>query len=314
MGIEEGLTNIFTLIICAFNAQNRISEVIESLLAQNKLEELVEEILIIDNNSTDRTADLVKIYEKDNKMIRYIFEENQGLSNARLAGIKESRSPWIVFIDDDNILESDWICEAYNYIKITNNVGAFNGSVVPVFSESLTKREEERLEIVLESLACTNIKRETIDFKNNNHPYDMPFGAGLVIRKKPLDKLIKNGWLTLEGRKGDKLSSGEDSEMCLFVKSEGYCFGFNPKMIINHKISISRLEEDYLRRLVAGISRSSYELYEKDESKIKVLSLTIMKLIIRYIQYIISLKYKRKFKYLLSIERQLSKFKYISKN
>lgn len=310
---EEKIIKRFTIIICAYNAQDRIKEVIESVLEQENLEGFVEKILLIDNNSSDSTAKLIKSYEQKHKMIKYIFEEKQGLSNARLAGIKNSISPWIVFIDDDNILDSNWIREAYHYIESSEDIGAFNGSVIPVFSEELTNLERDRLEIVLESLACTNLSRETINFNNNKHPYDLPFGAGLVIKKKPVDKLVKRGWLSLEGRKGNSLSSGEDSEMCLFIEKEGYSFGFNPRMIINHKISKFRLEENYLKRLAAGISKSSFDLYEKDDSKIKVLTFAILKLSIRYLQYSISLKYKKKFKYLLSVERQLSKIKYIIK-
>ncbi|MGE1101265.1 glycosyltransferase [Peribacillus simplex] len=307
-------SKLFTLIIFAYNAQDRIREVIESVLKQEYLDSYVEDILIIDNNSLDDTAEIIKFYQQKHKLIRYIFEGKQGLSNARLTGIKNTSTPWVVFIDDDNILETNWISEAYKFITKNQDVGAFNGSVIPEFTEKLTDLEKDRLEIALESLACTHLSRESINFENYNHPYDLPFGAGLVIKKSPLDNLINAGWLSLEGRKGDSLSSGEDSEMCLFIKNEGYSYGYNPKMIINHKISKKRLEESYLKRLAGGISNSCYELYEKDEPKIKVIAFTFLKLSIRYLQYIFSYKYKKRFKYSLSVERQRSKLKYVFKS
>lgn len=296
---------IFTVIVCAYNAENRIIRAIESIVKQQKYDELVSKFLLIDNNSTDKTAEIMKNYESKINNIQYIFESEQGLSYARLSGVNNTNSEWIIFVDDDNILEENWIIEAYEYIKGNDGLGAFNGSVVPLIEFDITEDEKGRLEVVYPGLACTNLNKEEINFNSKYHPYKIPFGAGLVIRTKPLKKLSQKGWLKSKGRTGSNLISGEDTEMCLFVSKECYNFGFNPKMIIEHIIPKTRLCEKYLINLYKGFSEYQYQLVSNKNlyiiRRIKVLLASLVKLFFKLILAKLQKSYKRNVQLKLAI-------------
>src|SRR5699024_8486031 len=81
------------------------------------------ELLVVDNNSTDATAKVVRRHQdslpKDEHPVRYIKEPIQGLSHARNRGIKEARTPYVVFLDDDiratDTLIPAWISFFENY-------------------------------------------------------------------------------------------------------------------------------------------------------------------------------------------------------
>lgn len=237
----------FTIIICTYNSENRILRIIDSILKQNDYNSLVNDFLIVDNNSTDTTKDLILQYSNQ---ITYCFEKQQGLSFARQHGVIKTKSPWIIFIDDDNILEQNWLINANEFIKVNYNLGAFNGAILPLIEFKMTNEERLFLHACFRALACTNLEKN--DIPPSTATNCTPVGAGLVIRSQPLKELNELGWLKSTGRKGAELVSGEDTEMVLYVKTCGYSLGFCNSMFLNHLIDKSRLTYDYINALYLG--------------------------------------------------------------
>lgn len=244
-----------TIIICAYNSQNTLEEIIKSIVNQEGYNLYIDKFLLIDNNSSDNTKKIIKKYEKKFFNIKYFFEPKQGLSYARLKGVLNTKSEWIAFIDDDNILNKNWIKEAINYIEKHPEIGVFNGAVIPKIREKLNNKEKIHLKIAYKALACTHLKKE--DIKNGFNRSN--FGAGLVARTKELKKLATQGWLRKTGRKGKKVSSGEDTEMINYIISKGFKTGFNDKMIISHIISKKRLDLKYLKKLYKSFQKNSFQ-------------------------------------------------------
>lgn len=94
---SEGLISV---IIPCYNQAHYLGEAIESVLAQSYP---YIEILVIDDGSPDNTAEIATKYPQ----VRYIRQENQGLSGARNTGIKESTGKYLVFLDADDRLIPD---------------------------------------------------------------------------------------------------------------------------------------------------------------------------------------------------------------
>lgn len=256
----------FTIIICCYNSGDRIERVVDNILIQKKYNDLVEEILIIDNNSNDNTNEYIEKCLIKDKTIRTLFEEKQGLTNARKKGVDNCKTDWIIFVDDDNFMEAEWIYNAHKYIEMKKNVGAFNGIVIPKITKNIDSDMLKRLEASLKPLACTHLDKTNIK-QSNKSPFRVPIGAGLVINSSPLKELSKEGWLKVLGRKGNQLSSGEDGEMSLYVKQKGYDFGFCNKMVLNHEISEKRLEDDYLNKLWNEMGIGVYNVIDLQKMK-----------------------------------------------
>ena len=91
-------TNRFSIsvVIPAYNAGKYLGRTIESVLAQSRAPD---EIIIVDDGSTDNTADVAAGY---GAKIKYIHQENAGASAARNAGINAASSEWIAFLDSDD--------------------------------------------------------------------------------------------------------------------------------------------------------------------------------------------------------------------
>ena len=95
-----------SVIIPVYNAARRLRQCLDSILVQ-KYDGL--EVLLIDDGSTDGSADICKEYTGKYPCFTYIHKDNGGASSARNTGIKLARGKWIFFIDADDVLPSDAI-------------------------------------------------------------------------------------------------------------------------------------------------------------------------------------------------------------
>src|SRR5215210_4422246 len=92
----------FSVIVCTYNRQKFIGACLHCLAGQT-LPIGNWEVIVVDNNSTDRSASIIQTFISSHPQLpfRYVFEKEQGLSFARNRGIAESRGVVLVYIDDD---------------------------------------------------------------------------------------------------------------------------------------------------------------------------------------------------------------------
>jgi glycosyltransferase involved in cell wall biosynthesis len=90
-----------SVVIPAYNSADRVKEAIESVLAQSYSNF---EIIVVDDGSTDNTERTLRYF---GEQIRYFKQQNQGVSSARNAGIRNSRGEYVAFLDSDDIWASD---------------------------------------------------------------------------------------------------------------------------------------------------------------------------------------------------------------
>ena len=103
-----------TVAVCCYNAADYLPTLVQQLEVLDC--PIPFEILIVDNNSTDRTADIVRKMAKDSSVpIRCVIERQQGIPFARNRAIDESlHNEFLVFIDSDELPESKWLESAYS--------------------------------------------------------------------------------------------------------------------------------------------------------------------------------------------------------
>lgn len=123
-----------SIIICTYNREDLLPLTLQSLASQS-LEKSQYEVIVIDNNSTDRTASLCHQYIKQHPVLnlKYFLEKNQGLAFARNRGIKESSGKIISFIDDDAEARSDYATNLVRVFKEQRDYDAIGGKVIPIF-------------------------------------------------------------------------------------------------------------------------------------------------------------------------------------
>lgn len=103
---------MLSIIVPMYNAQDTISECIDSILDQ-KFKEY--ELILVDDGSTDDTLKICKTYaEKDQRIIIVPLEKNMGLINARKTGVEIAKAEYIGFVDSDDWIERDMYSNLIN--------------------------------------------------------------------------------------------------------------------------------------------------------------------------------------------------------
>lgn len=107
---------IFSIIISTYNYANYLPKAIESVI-KSHMASL--ELIIVDDGSMDKTADILKTYAQKDQRIKIITQKNKGLSAARNRALKEAKGRYVWFVDADDWIEADALNELY--LKASSN-------------------------------------------------------------------------------------------------------------------------------------------------------------------------------------------------
>lgn len=123
---------MFSVVIPAYNCENTICTVLDSVKNQTRID-LIEEIIIVNDGSTDNTEQIIKQYIENNPNIpiNYIKQENKGVSYTRNAGIRKSKSDWIALLDSDDVWLPNKIEQQYEQVRKNPEI-LFLGSEYPL--------------------------------------------------------------------------------------------------------------------------------------------------------------------------------------
>ena len=182
-----------TLIIPVYNSEKYIGRCLDSILNQ-KYKNF--EIMIINDGSTDKSQEIINEYKQKwpNKIIT-IEQENKGVAITRNEAIKQAKSEYIMFIDNDDYIDKDYI---EVYIKTIKNgdydvvLGGYrrpneHGKIV----KKLKLKEEEWCKYMIMTPWAKIYKRQFlidnhIEFLNNNIGEDIFFNINLILKSKKI--------------------------------------------------------------------------------------------------------------------------------
>ena len=219
------------------------------------------ELIIIDNNSAFSLINQINIAWHPNASI--ISEPKQGLTWARLAGFSKARGEFIVMVDDDNILNNNYLEWAVKVFEENKHLGAAGGKSIPIFDHV----PPEWLAGFHQCLAIRDLgNHEMLEHWTNTYPVWAPIGAGMVIRKQSLQVYIDKATSSnnvVKDRTGTSLSSGGDNDIVLEIIQAGWQVGYFPEMILTHVIPKQRWESSYLARLINNSNKSWVQVLAK---------------------------------------------------
>ena len=123
-----------SVVISTYNRCAILPATIESILRQ-RTPELTYEVIIVDNNSTDATKQVVEWFVgRGHRNVRYVFEAKQGPSHGRNAGIANAKGEIIAFTDDDVCVEKNWLLNIKRAFDSYTNVDCVGGKILPLWT------------------------------------------------------------------------------------------------------------------------------------------------------------------------------------
>jgi glycosyltransferase involved in cell wall biosynthesis len=215
------MTKTFTVIIPAYNASQYLSETIDSVLAQT-FDDF--ELLIIDDGSTDNTAEIANHYCQLDNRVKLISQSNKGVASARNQGIKLANSKFIALLDADDLWLPNKLFSHFEHLHHNSQVGVSFAKV-----EFLTSNGE--LTGYLSNSPLNGIKPAYLLYEN---PTITP--SNFILRREVFEQV---------GNFEEQMRSLEDLELLLRVACNGIwkIEGIN-QVLTQYRISKSSLSSD----------------------------------------------------------------------
>jgi hypothetical protein len=243
-----------SVIVCTHNPRRDYLQRCLAALDHQTLPKDVWELVIVDNASApDKAPPRVLAWHP---RARVVSEPKLGLTPARLCGIRAAAGELLVFVDDDNVLDPDFLETALGVARERPFLGAWSGQCRPEFEQpppEWTRRYWGSLVIrQFEEDVWSNLPRL---------PDTMPCGAGLCIRRPAAQHYLalhEAGKRSFQfDRTGTSLLSGGDNDLAACACDIGLGVGLIASLRLTHLIPQVRLTQDYLTRLLEGITLTS---------------------------------------------------------
>lgn len=256
-----------TVIVCTYNPDPKILKETLLSLKNQTLDKRYWELIVVDNNSAFPIPELNHLDWHINSQV--VIEQKPGLVYARLAGFNLCQpGSLIVFADDDNILNENYLENCLAFSLTHPHVGCFGGRSLPMYE---TTPPDWFFTLGI-NLGCQDFgdkeyisRYNDIDYKLSHYPEKAPIGTGLVVTYDAFlayAKGVNDDKLKL-GRKGADLTSGEDNDIILTIVSNQFEIAYVPTLIVNHIIPKKRYSFTYLKNMA----------YKSNISWIKVLEM-----------------------------------------
>jgi hypothetical protein len=242
-----------SVIICSHNPRDDfLTRVLDALRSQT-LSRAQWELLLVDNASDDELRRKWDVSWHVHG--RHIREDQLGLLWARQRGVRESQGQVLIFVDDDNLLEPEYLENALQFAGSRPILGAWGaGVIVPEFEVEPAQHLQEFMPSLairdLTSARWTNVL-PCIDAT--------PFGAGLCVRRNVAEAYcrLENDGLAVTGRQGALLLSGDEIEISFVACSLGLGVGTFPQLRLTHLIPEEHVGEPYLTKIKEGTDISN---------------------------------------------------------
>jgi glucosyl-dolichyl phosphate glucuronosyltransferase len=229
-----------SVIVCTFNRCTILAKALESLAASTLEESVDWEILVVDNNSSDHTREVVEgFHSQDSSRFQYLFEPQPGKSHALNAAIRHAKGEILAFMDDDVTVEPSWLQNLTAALHTGEWAGA-GGRIIPTWTcspphwLSLTDRH------ALAPLVSFDLGSDACQLK------EPPFGTNMAFRKEMFEK--HGGFRTDLGPRPGSEIRNEDTEFGARLLSAGDRLRYEPSAIVYHPVPDNRKEKEYFLR------------------------------------------------------------------
>jgi len=243
------MNNGVSIIICCYNSSKLLPQTLKYICSQKISENIEWEVIVIDNNSFDNTpvnAEKLLIEYKCPVIYKIFSQPVQGLSSARKMGLDNSQYNYILFCDDDNWLDEEYVDTGFRLLEGNKAIGALGGKSDAVIEGEIPPWFQKNKQNY-------SIGKQAGESGDITWSKGVLWGAGMFVRTSALRELYSNGFQSLlTDRKGNELSSGGDSELCYALRLAGWKIWYDESLLLRHFLSNERLRWNYLRKLNRG--------------------------------------------------------------
>lgn len=239
------MNNRVTIAICTWNRAELLRQTLQSLLQMTVPNDLDWEIVLVNNNCTDHTSEVIASF-RSRLPLRDVVEPLQGHSHSRNRAISESHGDYIVWTDDDVVVDKDWLTAYLVAFRQQPEASFWGGSIEPRFESEPPRWLQENWKRCAGVFAVRSFGESEFEFSERV----LPFGANFAIRGALQRERLYDSRF---GRVSDESVRGYDEIDVLRQLLRSGHRGFSvPKASLQHFIPTTRMTIDYVRRFYEG--------------------------------------------------------------
>jgi GT2 family glycosyltransferase len=214
-----------SIIVLNFNGEKYISQCVKSIL---KSDYNNFELIIVDNNSSDHSIEIIEQEYNDNRIKIIKSEKNLGFAGGNNLGAEHAKGKYFVFLNIDTIVDSQWLSELVSVMESDNTIGAAQPKLLSLDDKTIFDSAGDYLDFFGNSF-----RRGGDWLEKDNGQYDnvreifSARGAALITRKEIVEKI---GLFD-----DDYFLDFEDIDFCWRVRLFGFRIVFVPTAIVYHK-------------------------------------------------------------------------------
>lgn len=227
-----------SIIIPAYNRARTLGRTIESLVRQNLPPDSFE-LIVVDNNSTDATPEVVRRAQATSPVaIRYHLERRQGVHYARNWAGVHARGSILYYTDDDMVADPEALPVLLRLFELDSKIATASGRVLPQWEATPPSWVTALCQNYLLSL---QLRPDDLIISKEDPGI---FSCHQAIRK---NVLLECGGFNPENTAGEWIGDGETG-LCLKIRARGYKFAYSARAVTHHVIPPERMTQDYLNR------------------------------------------------------------------
>jgi glucosyl-dolichyl phosphate glucuronosyltransferase len=238
---------MITIAVCTWNRARLVEQTLHSLTQLEVPSGLNWEVVVINNNSPDRTAAVLESFVSKLPM-RHFLETNQGIAFARNRAALEARGDVILWTDDDIRVKPNWLAGYADAFATHPECGFFGGPVELSFEGVPPTWLLDGLDSIGGALGQVRVPGDT----PIGEGAQLPFNCNMAVRR---EHHLAMPYDTRYGRKATSLMSGEETVFLRELLSQGVRGRWLPELGVLHAVTVERQSVAYLRRALTGVGR-----------------------------------------------------------
>ena len=241
------------VVVCTWNRAPQLADTLESLTKLIVPYDRQLRVIIVDNNSTDDTAEVIKKFAAhkffDRHKLLSLFEPQQGHTFSRNAAIKHLDSDLMMWTDDDVAVDSFWVQKMVEFADLHPLAAFFGGPIVAKLLPRCPDWVEENWETLKGCFADRQIGDQPLALSHQR----LPYGANFAVRASVQKAFTFNTEL---GRRGEEVLGEDELDVMRRMLDEGLTGQWNPEARVTHVIPSQRVNEEYVRQYFVGQGRA----------------------------------------------------------
>ena len=220
------------------------------------------ELVVVNNNSTDETESVLDHFS-ERLPLRRVFEPEPGIANARNAAVRHATGEYIVWTDDDVLVDKDWLHAYERAVRQWPDAALFGGPVRLRFEGTPPAWLLNISEEVAEAFAARDFGNEPIELDGADN---VPYGPNFVVRaqeqrKFPYDPVF--------GRRQSAGALGEETAVMEAILRCGGKGRWVPDAVVEHSIPKERQTVEYLRTYYTLLGKTHYREHRHGTERLR---------------------------------------------